>query len=83
IKVKIAQHDIDELTIRIYTAGYRLIKEVKYEGASAVAIARLGIVDININDLKSLANGTYYFYINALRKGKTCKSKIEKFIILR
>jgi len=83
IGFKIAQHDIDELVIRIYTSGYRLIKEVKYEGAQAQAVADLGFVSININDLKTLANGTYYFYIKALRKGETCRSKIEKLIILR
>jgi len=43
----------------------------------------MGLVSISTKDLKSLSNGTYYFYIKAERKGETCKSKIEKFIILR
>jgi hypothetical protein len=82
IKFTLAQKDIDELVIRIYTSGYRLIKEVKYEGPQVTQVTA-GIVDINVNDLKTLSNGTYYFYIKVVRKGETTRSKIDKFIVLR
>ncbi|MBP7791839.1 MAG: CIA30 family protein [Candidatus Goldbacteria bacterium] len=83
IGFKIAQTDVDKVIIRIYTSGYRLIKEVKYEGAQAVSVATQGFASIDVKDLILLANGTYYYYIKADRKGDVCKSKIDKIIILR
>ncbi len=83
IGFKIAQTNVDKVIIRIYTSGYRLIKEVKYEGAQAVSVATQGFASIYVKDLILLANGTYYYYIKADRKGDVCKSKIDKIIILR
>jgi len=82
IGFKIAQVDIDKLIIRIYTSGYRLIKEIRYEGVEAENIARNGVVKIEIKELENLANNVYYFYIKADRKGD-CRSRIEKLIILK
>jgi len=83
IGFKIAQQDIEQIVIRIYTAGYRLIKEIKKEGAEAVAIANQGYINIKKDDLKTLANGVYYYYIKVERKGEICKSKVDKIIVLR
>ena len=83
IYFKIAQQDIDSIIIRIYTSGYRLIKEVKKEGVEAVAAAKQGYISINTDELKTLANSAYYYYIKVERKGEICKSKIDKLIILR
>jgi len=83
IGFKIAQVDVDKLIIRIYTSGYRLIKEIKRDGTEAVMAATLGIVNIDIEELQTLANGAYYFYIKAERKGESCRSRIEKLIILK
>jgi len=83
IGFKIAQTDVDKVIIRIYTSGYRLIKEIKYEGTQAVAVATQGIAIIETKELKFLANGTYYFYVKAERKGEICKTKVDKIIILR
>jgi len=84
IGFKIAQVDIDKLIIRIYTSGYRLIKEVRIEEPNEInnAITQ-GYVNIKIIDLQMLANGAYYFYIKSERKGEVCRSKIEKLIVLR
>ncbi len=83
IGFKIAQTDIDKIIIRIYTSGYRLIKEVREEGAAAVLIATQGYIRIETKELQSLANGTYYFYIKTERKGEISRTKIEKLIILK
>jgi len=83
IGFKIAQQDIDIIVIRIYTSGYRLIKEVKKEGVEAVAAAKQGYISIKTDELKTLANSAYYYYIKVERKGEICKSKIDKLIILR
>jgi len=84
IGFKIAQADINKLIIKIYTSGYRLIKEVKLEDPNEInnAITQ-GFVDIRIKDLQMLANGAYYFYIKVDRKGEVCRSKIEKLVILK
>ena len=83
IGFKIAQQDIDKLIIRIYTSGYRLIKEVRYENGEAIIVATQGYIPIDTKDLKLLANGAYYYYIKAERKGEICRSKIDKLIILK
>ncbi len=83
IGFKIAQTDIDKIIIRIYTSGYRLIKEVREEGTAAVLIATQGYISIETKDIQTLANGTYYFYVKSERKGKSSRSKIEKLIVLK
>ena len=83
IGFRMAQYDIDKLIIRIYTSGYRLIKEVTKEGTDAVSAANNGYVSIYAIELKSLANGAYYYFIKAERKGDICRSKVDKLIILR
>jgi hypothetical protein len=83
IGFKIAQQDIDTLIIRIYTSGYRLIKEVKLENTEARQVAAQGYITIDTKELKTLANSAYYYYIRAERKGEVYKSMVDKMVILR
>jgi len=83
IGLKIAQQDVDKIIIRIYTSGYRLIKEVKKEGADAINAVTQGYISIDTQDLKTLASGTYYYYIKVERRDETWRTGIDKLIILK
>jgi len=83
IYFKISQQDIEKIVIRIYTSGYRLIKEAKREGTEAIDAATQGYINIEAKELIMLANSTYYFYIKTEKKGESCRSKINKMVILK
>jgi hypothetical protein len=83
IYFKISQQDIEKIVIRIYTSGYRLIKVVKREGTEAIDAATQGYINIEAKELIMLANSTYYFYIKTEKKGESCRSKINKMVILK
>jgi len=83
IGFKIEQKNINKLTINIYTAGFRFIKEITIKNADALSAANNGFISVDINELKPLANGTYYYYIKAFKDENVCKSVIDKMIVLR
>jgi hypothetical protein len=83
IGFKIGQKNINKLTINIYTTGFRFIKEIPIKNADAASAANNGFVDVDINELKPLANGVYYYYIKAFKDENVCKSDIDKIVILR
>ena len=82
IGCKITQTDFDNLVIRIYTAGYRLIKEITPNNITEIASQEY-IMDINASNLKALSNATYYYYIAVTKNNSEKKSKIDKLIILK
>jgi hypothetical protein len=83
ISCKIDQIDVDKIKIKIYTSGYRLIKEETFEGSDALYLINQGYIDINSESLKKLSNGTYYYYISTYKQNKEYKLKVEKLIIMK
>jgi len=81
IEFKISQQNVDKIIIRIYTSGYRLIKEEEFDKEKAILIAAQGYV--RMQGLNILANGVYYYYIKLHINNNEYKSKIDKIIILR
>jgi len=71
------------IKVRIYTTGYRLIKQITFADKTYNA----GVINkINIPDkyFTSLANGAYYLIIYAKNfKGEEVKSKPETLLIIR
>src|SRR5208283_3270655 len=83
IAVNITPSDIDSITLKIYTAAYRLIREQVFEGTDAQAIAVTGILQYGKNDLSDLSEGSYYYVVIAEKGGVKVRSKIDKIIILK
>ena len=69
------------IKVRIYTGGYRLIKQITQVGNYAVGG---NTIEIGSRYFKNLANGTYYMVITAINnKGVSVNSKPVILIILR
>jgi len=69
-----------ETEFRLYTAAYRLVKEMKWPGLPA------GISSVHMDAalFGGLANGTYYFVITAKDdRGRVAISKPDKLIIIK
>jgi hypothetical protein len=70
----------DEITFRVYSPGYRLIREVRW--SSVPAGYYTGTIGKSL--LAELSNGVYYYRINITYQDKTAeKMKIRKLIIIR
>ena len=80
---EITQRNINSLSLRIYTSGYRLVKEVVLTDAALQTVINRRYIEYAAEDLMSLANGTYYYLIIAEKDGEQVRSKIDKLIILK
>ena len=70
----------DEVTFRLYSSGYRLVREVKW--TSLPAGAYTGIMEKS--KLSELSNGIYYCRISVSFLDKTTETrKIAKLVVLR
>jgi len=83
IALKIAQHNVDDIYFRLYTAQARLIRELRYSGADAVQIAQGGVLVCPLKHLEGLANGTYFYVVITETEGKQTMSKRDKIIIMK
>ena len=78
------QKDCDRIGLRIYTASYRLIREVVYENPALATIINNGLIMYSTTDnFKGLANGTYYYFIYVEKNKVETRSRIDKIIILK
>jgi|DewCreStandDraft_4_1066084.scaffolds.fasta_scaffold02977_18 O-glycosyl hydrolase len=69
------------IKVRIYTSGFRLIKQIAQVGNYVVG---RNTIEIESRYLKNLANGTYYIVITAINnKGVSVNSKPVTLIILK
>jgi len=67
--------------VRIYTSGFRLIKQIAQVGNYVVGRNK---IDIESRYLNNLANGAYYIIITAINnKGVSVNSKPSVLIILK
>jgi hypothetical protein len=70
-----------KITLKIYTAGLRGIKQVEWYGDFPAGEVDRSVAPGNIGNL---ANGTYYYIIIAeLKQGGTIKSRPDMLVILR
>jgi hypothetical protein len=83
IAVYITPSDIDSITLKIYTAAYRLIRQQVFEGAEAQEIAVSGILQYDSSNLIDLSDGSYYYVVIAEKGRVKVRSKVDKIIILK
>ncbi len=85
IKVNITPSDVEKITLKIYTASYRLIKQHTFDGKAAQLVASSGVLQCDDSDdnLKDLSEGSYYYVVIAEKGGVKVRSKIDKIIILK
>jgi len=85
IMVNVTPNNIDSITLRIYTASYRLVREETFEGTGQnVAQAAGGVVlTCGMNTLGGLSSGTYYYIVTAQKGGVKARSKADTVIILK
>jgi len=84
IGINISQADTKKITLKIYTTGYRLIKQITVDKPIKVLqIATQGYINIKAADLITLSNATYYYYIVIKNQNSETKSKVEKLIIMK
>lgn len=73
--------DADRIRLKIYTADFRAIKEMEWDGDFQAGEVNRSIAMRNFGDL---ANGTYYYLISAeMKQGGTIKSRPDTLIILK
>ncbi len=73
--------DCDTIKFRLYTAGFRLIKEAVFSGTYYAGDNALAI---NTGEIKNLASGIYYCVLTASGAGnKTPASKTGELIVFR
>ncbi|MBP7792879.1 MAG: hypothetical protein KA120_07450 [Candidatus Goldbacteria bacterium] len=69
------------INVRIYTSGFRLVKQITQTGNYTVG---RNVIDIESRYIKNLANGSYFVIITAINKqGKQESSKPQILIKLR
>ncbi|MBP7792880.1 MAG: glycosyl hydrolase 53 family protein [Candidatus Goldbacteria bacterium] len=69
------------INVRIYTSGFRLVKQITHTGNYTVG---RNVIDIESRYIKNLANGSYFVIISAINKqGKQENSKPEILVILK
>jgi hypothetical protein len=69
-----------QVRFKLYTAGFRLVRDVKLKGTHAKGG---NIAAIGANDAGPLANGTYYYVITAEGGGDKCSSRLGTFIVIK
>jgi hypothetical protein len=73
--------DCDEVKFRLYTAGFRLIKESVFSGSYYVGY---NTISVNTSEIKNLASGIYYYVLTAAGSGnKTPASKAGEIVVFR
>lgn len=72
----------DSITIKIYTAAFRLVMEYTFDENDMPGIMEQGI-ECPAGRLKNFSSGTYYYLITAKSGGKTTGTAADKFIILK
>jgi hypothetical protein len=77
------QKDCDTIGLRIYTVSARLIREVDYSGAAKDTILANGRLRYTTDNFRGLANGTYYYFIYAVKNKVETRSAIDKIVILK
>jgi len=83
IAVNITPGDEDNITLKIYTAAYRLIREEIFDGTEVEQVAGGIILTCDSSELNGLSSGTYYYVVIAEKGGVKAKSRIDKIIILK
>jgi hypothetical protein len=83
VAFNIAQKDSDRISLRIYTAAYRRVLEVVYEGAEAQDAANRGYLQCATRKIARLANGSYYYLVISEKEGKETRSRINTLVILK
>jgi hypothetical protein len=74
---------IDRVTIRIYTAAFRLVKQHVFEQAEVQQMITQGYLSLDISELEDLSEGIYYYVIITDNQGMTERSEVDKLIILK
>ncbi len=84
IAVNVTTGDIDNMTLKIYTASYRLVKEQVFRGADIQEVSDgLVVLQYDSTNLAVLSSGTYYYIVMAEKGGTKVKSKSDAIIILK
>jgi hypothetical protein len=78
-----ARKDSDTVRLKIYTAAFRLIREVVFAQADAQGIMNSGRIQCPRYRLGRLANGSYYYLIILEKNGKQTRSNGNNLIILK
>jgi len=82
--VNVTTGDIDNLTLRIYTASYRLIRQQVFQGADIQEVSDgLIVLQYDSSFLTSLSAGSYYYIVTAQKGGTKVRSKGDAIIILK
>ena len=71
------------MTIRIYTAAFRLVKQHVFEQAEVQQMITQGYLSLDISELEDLSEGIYYYVIITDNQGMTERSEVDKLIILK
>jgi len=69
------------VTIKVYTQAYRLIFEADFTGGSAETNAGTDIIPLALS-ASQMANGLYFYVIEATGQDNSVKRQIDKFIAL-
>ena len=78
-----AQKDPDKVAVKLFTPGFRLVKEFVLTGAEARSAAGRGYVQLQSRQLSNLAAGTYYFTVTLYKDAKAVKSRIAVLTIVK
>jgi len=66
-------------TVRIYTASFRRVVETEFRGD----FHNDSVIEVQPRLLSSLANGTYYYFLEAEGELGTTRSRLQNLIILK
>jgi len=82
--VNVTTGGIDNLTLRIYTASYRLIRRQVFQGADIQEVSDgLIVLKYDSSYLTALGAGSYYYIVTAQKGGTKVRSKGDAIIILK
>jgi hypothetical protein len=77
------QKDCDVIGIKIYTAGFRKIRDEKFQGPDKDAAINSARISLQGYKIGNVADGAYYYYIYVEKQGVITRSKVDKLIILK